>query len=68
MTNSEYNLTELYGNNYDKRSVKERLKIKGIVVTDINHKKDKSKRLLTDELGVELGYFKPLDAVKKFKA
>jgi hypothetical protein len=68
MTNSEYNLTELYGNDYDKRSIKERLKVKGVLVTDIKHKQDKSKRLLTDGLGVELGYFKPLESIKYFKA
>jgi hypothetical protein len=68
MTNSEYNLTELYGNDYDKRSVKDRLKIKGVIVTNTKHRRDKSKRLLTDELGIELGYFKPLDAIKEFKA
>ena len=68
MTNSEYNLTELYGNDYDKRSIKERLKIKGVVVTNTKHIKNKSKRLLTDELGLELGYFEPLESIKKFKA
>ena len=68
MTNSEYNLTKLYGNDYDKRSVKDRLKIKGVIVTNTKHRRDKSKRLLTDELGIELGYFKPLDAIKEFKA
>tara|TARA_R110000787_G_scaffold131421_1_gene243403 strand:+ start:388 stop:594 length:207 start_codon:yes stop_codon:yes gene_type:complete len=68
MTNSEYNLTELYGNDYDKRSIKERLELKGVVVTDTKHRKDKSKRLLTDEFGVELGYFKPLESIKHFKA
>ena len=68
MTNSEYNLTELYGYDYDKRSIKERLKIKGVIVTDIKHKQDNSKRLIIDELGVELGYFKPLESIKHFKA
>ena len=68
MTNSEYNLTELYGNYYDKRSVKERLKIKGVIVTDTKHRKDRSKRLLIDEFGIELGYFKPLESIKYFKA
>ena len=68
MTNSEYNLTELYGNNYDKRSIIERLKLKGVVVTDIKHNQDKSKRLMIDELGVDIGYFKPLESIKYFKA
>ena len=68
MTNSEYNLTELYGNNYDKRSVKERLNAKGVTVTNVKHIKDKSKRLLIDELSNELGYFNTLEAIEEFKA
>ena len=67
MTNSEYNLKELYGD-YDKRSVKERLNLVGVVVSDNYLGSDKSNRMMLDGLGTKLGYYTPLKAIKQFKA
>jgi len=49
----------------DNRSIKDRLKEVGIIVTDffLNNKRN---RLLIDEKGNELGYFTPLKALKKY--
>lgn len=68
MTNTQFNLKELYGNNYDKRSVRDRLRVVGVIVSPDYLGSDKCNRMMLDELGNKIGYYTPLKAIKHFKA